>query len=134
MRITCLGALVGLATLAAQIPAQATCYMVYDRKDNVIYRETQPPVDMSDRGAAEREAMRQRGEYLMFIETDRCPSLSFVTGASPADLISFDESGGIPAGAPTPSPALGRDTVRAVGVSRGGAGLMRTQPAPAGRR
>jgi hypothetical protein len=132
--MTCRSALVGLAALAVQLPAQATCFVVYDRNDNVIYRESRPPVDMSERGAAEREAMRKRGEYLMFVETDRCASMSFVTGGSPADLISFDEPAGVPAGTPTPSPALGRDTVRAVGVSRGGVGAMRTQPAPAGAR
>jgi hypothetical protein len=133
MRIAFCSALAALAF--AQSPAQATCYTVFDRGENVIYRESLPPVDMSAAGAAEREAMRKRGEYLMFVETDRCVSLSFVTGPGGVAGISFDEPpAGVPAGMPTASPALGRSTVRAVGVSRGGVGVIRAQPAPASAR
>ena len=76
----------------AQAPAlAATCYFVYDRNDNMIYRDTQPPVDMSARGAAARDAMRQRGEYLLFTETDRCAPLAFLTGPGTPGTLSVDQ-------------------------------------------
>jgi hypothetical protein len=86
----------------------ATCYFVYDRNDNVIYRDTQPPVDMSERGAATRDAMRQRGEYLLFGESDRCAPLAFLTGPGTPGTLSVDQIvAGYPAMAkpdPTSSP------------------------------
>ena len=32
-----------------------TCYMLYDRNDNLVYRDTISPVDMRDQGAGARE-------------------------------------------------------------------------------
>ena len=84
-------AILAAAALAAvQGSAQATCYFVLDRNDNTIYRGTQPPVDMSDRGAAERDAMRSRGEYLLYVETDACAPLQFVTGPNAPGTLSVD--------------------------------------------
>jgi hypothetical protein len=63
-----------LALLAG--PSEAfTCYIILDRTDTVVYRDLYPPVDMSapgPRGEAAREQLRLRGQFLMFIETDRC--------------------------------------------------------------
>ena len=76
-------AALALALLAASAGAQAiTCYVVFDRNENIVYRETYPPVDMSDRGAAARDALRQRGQFLMFVDLDQCPSITFVTGTA----------------------------------------------------
>ena len=62
----------GLAGAAA-LPAEAMiCNIVLDRNDQVIYRDVTPPLDLSDGGSRARAAMRQRGEYLMVIDTDRC--------------------------------------------------------------
>jgi hypothetical protein len=90
--------LVGFSLGVAQGTAHANaCYFVYDRNDNVIYRDPQPPVDMSDRGAASRDAMRQRGEYLMFYDTDRCAPLAFLTGPGTPGTLSVDQIvGGYP--------------------------------------
>ena len=90
--------LVGISLGVAQGAAHANaCYFVYDRNDNVIYRDPQPPVDMSDRGAASRDAMRQRGEYLMFYDTDRCAPLAFLTGPGTPGTLSVDQIvGGYP--------------------------------------
>lgn len=90
--------LVGFSLGVAQGAAHANaCYFVYDRNDNVIYRDPQPPVDMSDRGAASRDAMRQRGEYLMFYDTDRCAPLAFLTGPGTPGTLSVDQIvGGYP--------------------------------------
>jgi hypothetical protein len=82
--------LAAAALAAAQGPAHATCYFVLDRNDNTIYRDTQPPVDMSDRGAAERDAMRARGEYLLFFETEACAPLTFVIGPGVPGTLSVD--------------------------------------------
>jgi hypothetical protein len=60
----------------------ATCFVVFDRNENIIYRDVFPPVDLSDAGKTEREAMRQRGEFLMFLEADQCPRLEFFTGSA----------------------------------------------------
>jgi hypothetical protein len=68
-----------------------TCYFVYDRNDNMIYRDQQPPVDMSDRGAASRDAMRQRGEYLLFNDTDRCGPIAFLTGPGTPGTLTVDQ-------------------------------------------
>ncbi len=97
-----------LAFAAASAHAQTiTCYVVIDRNDNVIYRSTTPPVDMSERGAAAREAMRRRGELLMFVDYDKCPALEFITGA--AGTVNIDLTGSMmPSALPTKaSPAPG---------------------------
>src|SRR5215831_6667604 len=79
------------ATLAFAAPgAQAvTCNIVLDRNGNVIYQDTLPPVDLSERGAAARDKMRQRGEQLLISDADQCPQLVFstVTGAASVESI-----------------------------------------------
>jgi hypothetical protein len=49
-----------------------------------------PPVDLSERGAAARSAMRQRGEFLLMMEADQCASFVAQTGAAGAGA-SVDE-------------------------------------------
>jgi hypothetical protein len=94
-----------------------TCYQVFDRNDNVVYRSTVPPVDLSDKGAAAREAMRQRGEYLMFGDFDKCPGVAFFTGSGGSSGLSLDDvvmgmpampmNGGVsPAKGPNPNAAV----------------------------
>ncbi len=138
MRSRWYAVLAAVALAAAQAPAQATCYMVLDRNDNTIYRSQQPPVDMSERGAAQRDAMRARGEYLMFVETEQCAPLQFVIGPGMSSALSVDAIvAGIPSmtsaqGVPFDSAPPGQGIVpstRVVGATRGGAGVMRAQPA-----
>jgi len=69
-----------------------TCYVVFDRTENVTYRDVYPPVDLSDAGRAEREAMRSRGEFLMFMESDLCPRLEFFTGVAGTVSLRLDET------------------------------------------
>jgi hypothetical protein len=59
-----------------------TCHIVLDRADTVVYRDTVPPVDLSERGRAARAAMRQRGEFLLMIEADQCSRFVATTGAA----------------------------------------------------
>ncbi|MGH8713675.1 MAG: hypothetical protein ACREYB_06690 [Casimicrobiaceae bacterium] len=91
-KISVCAAAFGLAVGIAGAPAEAlTCNIVFDRNDQVIYRDTASPVDLSDRGARARAAMRQRGEYLMVIDTDRCarvvPTTANSGAASVEDIV-----------------------------------------------
>jgi len=59
--------LASASCIVAASPAQAIiCYVIYDRGENVIYQSTYPPVDMSNAGAPERDALRRRGDHLTF--------------------------------------------------------------------
>ena len=122
--------------------AQAvTCDIVLDRNGNVIYQDTLPPVDLSERGTAARDKMRQRGEQLLIIESDQCPRLEFstVTGAASVESIvaemrpynaitggmgaSARTSGaGIPAGIPAGAPSSGGSSAPAAARSSGSPG------------
>ena len=59
-----------------------TCHIVLDRTDTVVYRDIVPPVDLSERGRAARAAMRQRGEFLLMMESDQCARFVATTGAA----------------------------------------------------
>ena len=73
LRLT-LGTLGALALAATALPAVAgTCYVVYDRGNNVVYQGQHPPVDLSVTGIDAREAMRHRGEFMESFETQNCP-------------------------------------------------------------
>jgi hypothetical protein len=73
-------------------PAAAiTCYTVLDRNDNVIYRDTYPPVDLSDQGAADRQRMRNRGEHLLAMESERCPGIQFFMGNAGTTTLNVDQ-------------------------------------------
>ncbi len=68
--------IVGAALGAAAMPVLAgTCYEVIGRNDAVIYRDTRPPVDLSNAGAPAREAMRRRGELLIFYDAPTCATI-----------------------------------------------------------
>lgn len=68
-----------------------TCYVLFDRNDNVVYRDTIAPVDLSDQGTAARAAMRQRGEYMLISEADRCPQVAFVFGQAGSTSLSMED-------------------------------------------
>lgn len=91
-KIPLFAAALGLAAGAAAVPAEALiCNIVFDRNDQVIYRDVTPPLDLSDGGSRARAAMRQRGEYLMVIDTDRCaqvvPRTDNSSAASVEDIV-----------------------------------------------
>ena len=89
-----------VAAIAPGIAHALTCYVVFDRADNVIYRDLYPPVDLSDAGRAERDAMRSRGEFLLFVESDQCPRIEYFTGTAGNVSLRLDETL-----APSPKPA-----------------------------
>jgi hypothetical protein len=76
---------------AAGSASAMNCYTVFDRNDNVVYRGTVPPIDLSERGAAEREAMRQRGQHMIAMDADRCPGVEFFTGSAGTSTLSVDQ-------------------------------------------
>ncbi len=77
--------LVVLASLAAVASAPSyayICYMVLDKGGSAIYRDQQPPVDMSSAGASARDQMRARGELLIIMDTDKCQLITPVRAGS----------------------------------------------------
>lgn len=113
---------------AAAWPAHAiTCYSILDRTDSTVYQDTQPPFDLStEGGAAARNALRSRNEYLIIAETDRCPLVSAPPGATGYQPASVDEivAGIMPYGA---------GARLAPSANRGGT-PARSAPAPAATR
>src|ERR1700682_4990941 len=91
--------------LSAGAADAVTCYVLFDRFENVVYRNTVSPIDLSDQGAAARAALRQRGEYLMVMDSDRCPPVTFVFGTAGSKTLSIDETVG---GFPAENPPAGR--------------------------
>ena len=87
-----LAAAVLVASIASGEASALTCYVVFDRSDNVVYRDVIPPVDLSDAGRADRDAMRRRGEFLLFLESDQCPRLEFFTGGAGAVGLRLDDT------------------------------------------
>ncbi|MEP6997003.1 MAG: hypothetical protein ABI900_05105 [Betaproteobacteria bacterium] len=99
--------------LASPAAGAFTCYMLYDRNDNLVYRDTISPVDMSEQGAVARESMRDRGDYLVVADADRCPQVTFVFGAAGSTTLSVDSIvGGMPVGAGSSGFTLSRSAAR----------------------
>src|SRR5271167_2778765 len=71
---------VALAAAAAPPANAVMCYTLLDRNDNLLYRSPAPPVDMSNQGAALRDALRRRNEYLMIADVDDCRAVATVAG------------------------------------------------------
>jgi hypothetical protein len=68
-----------------------TCHIVLDRSDTMLYRDSVPPVDLSERGRPARTAMRQRGEFLLVMESDQCARFVAATGAPGSSGATVDE-------------------------------------------
>jgi hypothetical protein len=84
-------ALATLAALAGAQPASAiTCYLIFDRTDTVVYRDSAPPFDLTETESPQRAALRQRGQHLLIAEFDNCRSVGYVTTAS-GGTVSVDE-------------------------------------------
>jgi len=85
-------AIVGLAALcSAQSASAITCYLILDRNDAVVYRDSTPPFDLSETQSPQRTALRQRGHHLMIAEFDNCYSVGYVTTTSGGGTVSVDE-------------------------------------------
>lgn len=133
------GAVLALAAGAANA---STCYVILDAKETIVYRAPMPPVDMSDRGAAARDALRKKGNFLMFMESERCVPIGFGSGwadssqtpladyASNARSITAPDEGAV-ARAPGIQPARSTAATPAAAPSRPAApAAPRRAPAP----
>ena len=80
LRVPIIAVVGAVLAVAAGVAAASTCYVILDAKETIVYRASTPPVDMSDRGTAARDALRQRGNYLLFMETERCVPIGFDSG------------------------------------------------------
>lgn len=78
------------ALLLAAAPAIAfDCYAIVDRHDQVVYQSTQSPIDLSDAGAAARDALRARGDQLIAMNAGTCPAVDtrhIAGGSRPATV------------------------------------------------
>ncbi|HWZ70304.1 MAG TPA: hypothetical protein VN326_02345 [Casimicrobiaceae bacterium] len=114
--------------MSAGTAEAATCYILFDRYDNVVYRNTVSPIDLSDQGEAARAALRQRGEYLLVMDSDRCPPVTFVFGAAGSKTLSIDETvGGFPVEHPTTGQASAKTQRRSAATP---ASATPDRPAP----
>ena len=85
-------ALAAAIAIAAAAPAAAlNCYMIVDRGNEVIYQGTTPPVDLSDAGQAERDALRARGQQLVAMDANLCPAIDRAAIGSKGGPASVDE-------------------------------------------
>ncbi|MCC7326244.1 MAG: hypothetical protein IT521_05510 [Burkholderiales bacterium] len=90
-----IGMAAALMSLGAIGAASAMpCYVILDRNDVVIFRDTVAPFDLSDPKSPEAEALRQRGSHLLIADFDKCDSVGFIspttgkTTASVEDIVS----------------------------------------------
>jgi hypothetical protein len=70
-RILAIAALAGAAAPAAAV----RCYAIVDGSNEVIYQDTTSPIDLSDGGAAARDAMRARHQQLITMNSEQCPQI-----------------------------------------------------------
>jgi hypothetical protein len=69
------------AFAAADASAAATCYTVFDRQGEIVYRAFAPPFEgAGDYTTPGRQAMRARGENLVFFDATFCPPVASVGG------------------------------------------------------
>ena len=84
MRIRRLGRMLGIAAglvalCGAGVAIAAPCYVIIDRNDVVVYRDTVPPFDLSIAGSPERALLRQRGQHLLIAEFDQCYAVGYIS-------------------------------------------------------
>ena len=106
------------ATVVIGVAAPAAgfnCYQIVDKTNEVIYQDVTSPIDLSNDGAMERDALRARGQQLVALDTDRCPAIDrgrVAGGPATVDEIvagmrSAVPYGGAARGAPAPAGSRG---------------------------
>ncbi len=76
---------------AATSVAAAPCYVIVDRNDVVVYRDTQAPFDLSATKSPERAALRQRGLHLIVAEFENCYAVGYISPTTGATTASVDD-------------------------------------------
>jgi hypothetical protein len=92
MRARAFAVVAGLAasTLAGSVAA-VPCYLVIDRNDVVIFRDTSPPFDLSVANSPERAALRKRGEHLLVADFDKCYAVGHISATTGGSTATVDE-------------------------------------------
>jgi hypothetical protein len=80
-----------LALCAASLSVATPCYVILDRNDVVVYRDTAPPFDLSSAGATNQAILRQRGQHLLIAEFDQCYSVGYISPTTGATTATVDE-------------------------------------------
>ena len=76
MRIAHAATALAFVALGAATPAAAyECYVIVDRNNEVVYQDARSPIDLSNDGAAARDALRTRGQQLITMDSRNCPSI-----------------------------------------------------------
>ncbi|MEP7327782.1 MAG: hypothetical protein ABI777_01125 [Betaproteobacteria bacterium] len=92
MRIEILGSLAIAVTLGVALPAiAAPCFLVIDRNDVVLYRDTVPPFDLSNDQSAARTALRERGHLLLQADFENCNGVGYISQSTGGTTASVDE-------------------------------------------
>jgi len=86
----------GVATaLAAAIwagtAAAAPCYVIFDRNETVIFRDSVAPFDLSDPKSPERAALRQHGQHLLIAEFEHCNGVGYISAATGGSTATVDD-------------------------------------------
>ena len=92
MRARDIALVTGLAALAlAGTAAAVPCYLIIDRNDLVVFRDTAPPFDLSVTTSPERARLRQRGEHLIIAEFERCNAVGYISATTGGSTATVDE-------------------------------------------
>lgn len=92
MRARDFAVMTGLAALTfAGGAAAVPCYLIIDRNETVIFRDTSPPFDLSVANAPERASLRKRGEHLIIAEFDKCNAVGYISATTGGSTATVDE-------------------------------------------
>jgi hypothetical protein len=92
MRARAFAVVAGLGALTLAGGASAVpCYLIIDRNDVVIFRDTSPPFDLSAANAPERAGLRKRGEHLIVAEFDKCNAVGYISATTGGSTATVDE-------------------------------------------
>ena len=80
-----------LALLLATPALAAPCYLIYDRNESVIYRDYEPPFDLSDPNGPERAQLRRQGQHLLVAEFDNCNPVGYISATTGGTTATVDE-------------------------------------------
>ena len=92
MRARVIAMVTGLAALTfAGGAAAVPCYLIIDRNDVTIFRDTSPPFDLSVANPPERAAMRKRGEHLIVADFEKCRGVGYISATTGGSTATVDE-------------------------------------------
>jgi hypothetical protein len=112
--------------------AAVTCYIILDRADQVVYRDANPPLDLSDTGSKERAALRARGMHLLIAEYEQCFSSGYIATATGGGTATVDQI--VMSLKPAIDPAVGQAGRPVSGASSGAVDYVVTPQSRAVRR